>query len=389
MKSLLETMRWYGPNDPVSLSDILQSGAKAVVTALHQIPNGDIWPLEAILERKVMIEKAGLHWAVVESVPVHEDIKTRSGNYEQYIRNYERTLENLSEAGIFVVCYNFMPVLDWTRTELSFELADGGKALRFDLTALAAFDLDILEGPGAELDYSPPIVLEAEKLYHSMEQVDRDKLQATILAGLPGSEESYSLDDFRNALERYKSIDKNQLADNLEFFLSQIIPVAEKNNILMAIHPDDPPFPILGLPRVISTEMDVRRVLKHPESNNNGLTFCTGSFGVRADNDLVEMIKRFQSRIHFVHLRSTKRDINGNFYEAAHLQGDVPMYQVMKQLMQINSTTTSPIPMRPDHGHQILDDLKKTSNPGYSAIGRLKGLAELRGLMYALENEAQ
>ena len=226
-------------------------------------------------------------------------------------------------------------------------------------------------------------------MYHSMEQVDRDKLQATILAGLPGSEESYSLDDFRNALERYKSIDKNQLADNLEFFLSQIIPVAEKNNILMAIHPDDPPFPILGLPRVISTEMDVRRVLKHPESNNNGLTFCTGSFGVRADNDLVEMIKKFQSRIHFVHLRSTKRDINGNFYEAAHLQGDVPMYQVMKQLMQINSTTTSPIPMRPDHGHQILDDLKKTSNPGYSAIGRLKGLAELRGLMYALENEAQ
>lgn len=389
MKSLLETMRWYGPNDPVSLSDILQSGAKAVVTALHQIPNGDIWPLEAIQERKEMIEKAGLLWAVVESVPVHEDIKTRSGNYEQYIRNYERTLENLSEAGIFVVCYNFMPVLDWTRTELSFELADGGKALRFDLTALAAFDLYILKRPGAELDYSPSIVQEADKLYRSMEQLDRDKLQATILAGLPGSEESYSLDDFRHAVARYKSIDNNQLADNLEYFLSQIIPVAEKNNISMAIHPDDPPFPILGLPRVISTEMDVKRVLKHPDSNSNGLTFCTGSFGVRADNDLVEMIKKFQSRIHFVHLRSTKRDVIGNFYEAAHLQGDVPMYQVMKQLMKINSTNTTLIPMRPDHGHQILDDLNKTSNPGYSAIGRLKGLAELRGLMYAIENEAQ
>ena len=389
MKSLLETMRWYGPNDPVSLSDILQSGAKAVVTALHQIPNGDIWPLEAIQERKEMIEKAGLLWAVVESVPVHEDIKTRSGNYEQYIRNYERTLENLSEAGIFVVCYNFMPVLDWTRTELSFELADGGKALRFDLTALAAFDLYILKRPGAELDYSPSIVQEADKLYRSMERLDRDKLQATILAGLPGSEESYSLDDFRHAVARYKSIDNNQLADNLEYFLSQIIPVAEKNNISMAIHPDDPPFPILGLPRVISTEMDVKRVLKHPDSNSNGLTFCTGSFGVRADNDLVEMIKKFQSRIHFVHLRSTKRDVIGNFYEAAHLQGDVPMYQVMKQLMKINSTNTTLIPMRPDHGHQILDDLNKTSNPGYSAIGRLKGLAELRGLMYAIENEAQ
>ncbi len=389
MKSLLETMRWYGPNDPVSLSDILQSGAKAVVTALHEIPNGDIWPLESILERKEIIEKAGLQWAVVESVPVHEDIKTRSGNYELYIRNYERTLENLSEAGVLVVCYNFMPVLDWTRTELGFELADGARALRFDLTALAAFDLYILKRSEAEVDYSPSTIQEAEMLYHKMEQVDRDKLQATILAGLPGSEESYSLDDFRNALERYKSIGNEQLADNLEYFLSKIIPVAEKKNISMAIHPDDPPFPILGLPRVISTEEDVSRVLKHPDSKRNGLTFCTGSFGVRADNDLVQMIKKFHSRIHFVHLRSTKRDSNGNFYEAAHLQGDVPMYQVMKRLMEINTANKMPIPMRPDHGHQILDDLNKTSNPGYSAIGRLKGLAELRGLMYALENEDQ
>ncbi len=387
MSTLLETMRWYGPKDPVSLSDILQSGAKAVVTALHEIPNGEIWPLETILERKAIIENAGLHWAVVESVPVHEDIKTDSGNCELYIRNYQKTLENLSEAGIHVVCYNFMPVIDWTRTELDFELVDGAKALRFDHAALAAFDLFILKRPRAKEDYSSTLKLEAEKLYNEMDQAGRDKLQATILAGLPGSEESYSLDDFRNSLERYKMISNEKLAENLKNFLDQLIPVAEKNNILMAIHPDDPPFPILGLPRVVSTAADVSRIFKNPDSMSNGLTFCTGSFGVREDNDLLTMVQRFQSRIHFVHLRSTKRDKNGNFYEAAHLQGDVPMYKVMKKLMQIKAT--SKIPMRPDHGHQILDDLNKSSNPGYSAIGRLKGLAELRGLMYAIEHEGQ
>ena len=387
MRALLETMRWYGPDDPVSLQDIRQSGARGVVTALHRIPNGAIWPLDAIMERKAIIEKAQLQWTVVESVPVHEDIKTRSGNYKLYIENYKKTIENLSAAGISIVCYNFMPVLDWTRTDLSFELADGAKALRFELKALAAFDLYILNREGADKDYPDDIVKEAEFLFRNMDEEGKEILQATILAGLPGSEEGYTLDDFRNVLLRYKNISSAQLQANLSSFLHEIIPTAEKCELLMAIHPDDPPYPILGLPRVVSSAEDLRRILNTPQSQSNGITFCTGSFGVREDNDLVAMVREFGDRIYFIHLRSTKRDPNRNFYEAAHLEGDVPMYQIVKDLMAINSGRRQNIPMRPDHGHQILDDLRKSSNPGYSAIGRLKGLAELRGLMHGIEKQ--
>ena len=384
MRALLETMRWYGPGDTVSLSDIRQSGAEAVVSALHEIPNGSIWPLEMILQRKELIADAGLRWAVVESVPIHEDIKTRTGDFELYIENYKKTIENLSKAGIYIICYNFMPVLDWTRTDLSFELADGGKALRFEKKALAAFDLFILKRQGALEDYATADMPEIEAYFNQLDRFDREKLQATILAGLPGAEKAYTLTDFRAALSRYKSVDPEQLARNLSGFLNEIIPVAEKHKVFMAIHPDDPPFSILGLPRVVSTEKDLLRILKDPDSPHNGVTFCTGSFGVREDNDLVNMVHLFKDRIRFVHLRSTRRDENGNFHEAAHLEGDVPMFEVVKNLMTANTEVEEPIPMRPDHGHQILDDLTKPSNPGYSAIGRLKGLAELRGLMYAI-----
>ena len=385
MKTLLESMRWYGPEDPVSLSDIRQSGAKAVVTALHSIPNGEVWPVNAILERKVMIEDAGLEWAVVESVPVHEDIKIRSGSYKTYIENYKSTLENLAEAGVHIVCYNFMPVLDWTRTDLGYELQNGAKALRFEIHALAAFDLYILQRSGAEKDYSSYVQKEAKVLFDSMSPEIREKLQSTILAGLPGSEETYSLEDFKSKLDLYRDIDQQRLAYNLGEFLAEIIPVAEKCNIMMAIHPDDPPYPILGLPRVVSTADDIQRILSGMDSIANGITFCSGSFGVREDNDLVSIAKRFRSRIHFVHLRSTSRDEKGNFYEADHLDGDVPMYELVKELMEIGDERNTSIPMRPDHGHQILDDLRKISNPGYSAIGRLKGLAELRGLMHGIK----
>ena len=387
MRALLESMRWYGPNDPVSLADIRQAGARGVVTALHHIPNGDIWPLDAILERKTDVQKAGLRWAVVESVPIHEDIKTRSGNYKLYIENYKKTIENLAAAGIAIICYNFMPVLDWTRTDLSFELADGAQALRFELKALAAFDLFILQREGADKDYHEDIIKEAEVLFRNMDMEGKEKLQANILAGLPGSEEGYSLDDFRNALQRYRSIGSAELKENLSYFLNETIPVAEKSKLVMAIHPDDPPYSILGLPRVVGDAEDLRRILNAPHSPSNGITFCTGSFGVREDNDLVAMVREFANRIYFIHLRSISRDQNGDFYEASHLEGEVPMYQLMQELMTINDNRSQSIPMRPDHGHQILDDLQKSANPGYSAIGRLKGLAELRGLMYAIKNQ--
>lgn len=387
MKTLLESMRWYGPEDPVSLADISQAGASAVVTALHHIPNGEVWPLDAIVERKALIEEAGLQWTVVESVPIHEDIKTRSGSFLTYIENYKKTIENLAEAGIHTVCYNFMPVLDWTRTDLEYELENGAKALRFELKALAAFDLFILNRPGAEKDYPATILKAAESLFVNMDSEARKKLKDTILAGLPGSEETYSLEDFRFKIDQYQDIGQEQLALNLSQFLAGIIPVAEKCNLLMAIHPDDPPYPILGLPRVVSTADDIDRILNSPDSISNGITFCTGSFGVRDDNDLVSMTGRFRDRIHFVHLRSTSRDREGNFYEAEHLDGDVPMYDVIRSLMEISAERKTSIPMRPDHGHQILDDLGKKSNPGYSAIGRLKGLAELRGLMHGIKHK--
>ena len=386
-----QTWRWYGPDDPVSLNDIRQSGATGIVTALHYIPNGDIWPIEEIIKRKKIIESKGLTWSVVESVPVHEQIKTRSGRYQQLIENYKQTLINLAECGIRTVCYNFMPVIDWTRTDLEYELEDGSKALRFDHIAFAAFELHILQRTGAEEDYSSDEKHQARVYFQGMSSSDIAKLTANIIAGLPGAEEGYTLTEFQAQLDKYKDIDKNQLRQNLAEFLKSIMPTCEQYGLKLAIHPDDPPRPICGLPRVMSTEEDIQWLVSEIPSINNGLTMCTGSYGIRSDNNLVEMIKHYGNRIHFIHLRSTKREKNPNtFYEASHLDGDVDMYAVTRAIVeQENSGTgSSAIPMRPDHGHQILDDLNKKTNPGYSAIGRLKGLAEVRGLEMAIKRAA-
>lgn len=383
---LEKTWRWYGPNDPVSLSDIRQAGATGVVTALHHIPNGGIWPIEEIRKRKALIEESGLVWSVVESVPVHENIKTRSGDFERHIANYKQTLTNLGACGIDIVCYNFMPVLDWTRTDLRFEVEDGSKALRFDAAAFAAFELFLLQRPGAAKGYSEDEINRAKATCDAMDDASRKELIKNIIAGLPGAEEGYTLEEFNTILATYQNIGPKELKENLFQFLRQIIPAAEQAGILMCIHPDDPPYPILGLPRVVSTAQDVLDMYQAVDSPNNGLTFCTGSFGVRPDNDLPAMVALLGHRIHFIHLRSTQRDEFGNFHEANHLEGDVDMYAVMKALVMeqrsrtINGRKDIRMPMRPDHGHQMLDDLRKNTNPGYSAIGRLRGLAELRGL---------